>query len=107
MQVAYRIFVFVVYTDFEQRQTDDGPLILAGVPTSYLAKLISSSWPWLHTYMDDFEIVDVNGLTVMVEIVANNTLEIGKLSVSLFFHRPEGQSHDNVFLDEQAQYEHW
>jgi aminopeptidase YwaD len=50
---------------------DDGPFILAGVPTSYLAKLISSSWPWLHTYMDDFAVVDVNGLTVMVEIVAN------------------------------------
>ena len=50
---------------------DDGPFILAGVPTSYLAKLISSSWPWLHTYMDDFDVVDVNGLTVMVEIIAN------------------------------------
>ena len=51
--------------------SDDGPFILAGVPTSYLAKLISSSWPWLHTYMDDFEVVDVNGLTVMAEITAN------------------------------------
>ena len=50
---------------------DDGPFILAGVPTSYIAKLISSSWPWLHTYMDDFDVVDINGLTVMVEIVAN------------------------------------
>ncbi|MCX6262342.1 MAG: M20/M25/M40 family metallo-hydrolase, partial [Bacteroidia bacterium] len=30
---------------------DDGPFIMAGVPTSYLAKLISPSWPYLHTYM--------------------------------------------------------
>ena len=51
--------------------SDDGPFLLAGVPTSYLAKLISPSWPWLHTYMDDFEVVDVNGLTVVAEIVAN------------------------------------
>ena len=51
--------------------SDDGPFILAGVPTSYLAKLISPSWPWLHTYMDDFQVVDVNGLTVVAEIVAN------------------------------------
>jgi len=51
--------------------SDDGPFILAGVPTSYLAKLISNSWPWLHTYMDDFAVVDINGLTVMAEIVAN------------------------------------
>jgi Zn-dependent M28 family amino/carboxypeptidase len=55
---------------------DDGPFILAGVPTSYLAKLISSSWPWLHTYMDDFEVVDVNGLTVTAEIVANSIWQI-------------------------------
>jgi aminopeptidase YwaD len=50
--------------------SDDGPFILAGVATSYLAKLISSSWPWLHTYMDDFDVVDINGLKVMAEIVA-------------------------------------
>ncbi len=50
---------------------DDGPFILAGVPTSYLAKLISPSWPYLHTYMDDFEVVDINGLTVIAEIVSN------------------------------------
>jgi hypothetical protein len=55
---------------------DDGPFILAGVPTSYLAKLISSSWPWLHTYMDDFEVVDVNGLTVTAEIVANSVWQL-------------------------------
>jgi Zn-dependent M28 family amino/carboxypeptidase len=51
--------------------SDDGPFILARVPTSYLAKLISNSWPWLHTYMDDFSVVDINGLTVMAEITAN------------------------------------
>ena len=51
--------------------SDDGPFILAGVPTSYLAKLISNSWPWLHTYMDDMSVVDINGLTVMAEITAN------------------------------------
>jgi putative aminopeptidase FrvX len=50
--------------------SDDGPFILAGVPTSYLAKLISSSWPWLHTYMDDFKVVDINGLKVMAEITS-------------------------------------
>ena len=50
---------------------DDGPFILAGVPTAYLCKLINPSWPWLHTYMDDFNVVDVNGLTVIAEIVAN------------------------------------
>jgi len=51
--------------------SDDGPFILAGVETSYLAKLISNSWPWLHTYMDDFSVVDINGLTVMAEITSN------------------------------------
>lgn len=50
--------------------SDDGPFILAGVPTAYLAKLISSSWPWLHTYMDDFNVVDINGLKVMAEITS-------------------------------------
>ena len=50
--------------------SDDGPFILAGVETSYLAKLISTSWPWLHTYMDDFNVVDINGLKVVAEISA-------------------------------------
>lgn len=50
--------------------SDDGPFILAGVPTSYLAKLISTSWPWLHTYMDDFKVVDINGLKNVAEIAA-------------------------------------
>jgi aminopeptidase YwaD len=50
--------------------SDDGPFILAGVETSYLAKLISTSWPWLHTYMDDFRVVDINGLKVVAEISA-------------------------------------
>jgi putative aminopeptidase FrvX len=56
--------------------SDDGPFILAGVPTSYLAKLISPSWPWLHTYMDDFSVVDVNGLAVVAEITANTMWQI-------------------------------
>jgi hypothetical protein len=56
--------------------SDDGPFILAGVPTSYLAKLISNSWPWLHTYMDDLTVVDINGLTVMAEITANTIWDI-------------------------------
>jgi Zn-dependent M28 family amino/carboxypeptidase len=51
---------------------DDGPFILAGVPTFYLCKLINPGWPWLHTYMDDFSVVDINGLTVVTEIVANS-----------------------------------
>jgi hypothetical protein len=55
---------------------DDGPFIFAGVPTSYLAKLISPSWPWLHTYMDDFEVVDINGLTVVCEIVVSSIRRI-------------------------------
>lgn len=50
--------------------SDDGPFILAGVETSYLAKLISTSWPWLHTYMDDFKVVDINGLKIVAEIAA-------------------------------------
>ncbi|KAB2904012.1 MAG: M20/M25/M40 family metallo-hydrolase [Anaerolineae bacterium] len=56
--------------------SDDGPFILAGVPTTYLAKLISNSWPWLHTYMDDFSVVDINGLTVIAEICANTLWQL-------------------------------
>jgi hypothetical protein len=50
--------------------SDDGPFITAGVPTSYLCKLLTPSWPWLHTYMDDYSVVDVNGLRVLAEITA-------------------------------------
>jgi len=50
---------------------DDGPFLLKGVPTSYICKLITPSWPWLHTDMDDFSVVDINGLKVIAEIVAN------------------------------------
>lgn len=50
--------------------SDDGPFIFAGVPTSYLCKLITPSWPWLHTYMDDFKVVDINGLKPMADITA-------------------------------------
>ncbi len=69
-QVAAELGYLIEPTPLEYA-SDDGPFILAGVPTAYLAKLISPSWPWLHTYMDDFEVVDVNGLTVVAEIVAN------------------------------------
>ncbi len=50
--------------------SDDGPFLLAGVPTAYLCKLITPSWPWLHTYMDDFQVVDINGMKVIAEIAA-------------------------------------
>jgi hypothetical protein len=56
--------------------SDDGPFILAGVPTTYLAKLISNSWPWLHTYMDDFSVVDINGLTIIADIMANTLWQV-------------------------------
>lgn len=56
--------------------SDDGPFILAGVETAYIAKLISSSWPWLHTYMDDFNVVDINGLKVVAEISSNTIWEM-------------------------------
>lgn len=56
--------------------SDDGPFILAGVETSYIAKLISTSWPWLHTYMDDFRVVDINGLKVVAEISALTILNL-------------------------------
>jgi hypothetical protein len=62
---------YVIEGTLLEYASDDGPFILAGVPTSYLAKLISNSWPWLHTYMDDMTVVDINGLTVMAEITAN------------------------------------
>jgi len=53
--------------------SDDGPFLLAGVPTAYLCKLITPSWPWLHTSMDDFQVVDINGMKVVAEI-AGTTL---------------------------------
>lgn len=56
--------------------SDDGPFILAGVETSYIAKLISTSWPWLHTYLDDFRVVDINGLKVVAEISALTIWEL-------------------------------
>jgi len=61
---------YVIEGTLLEYASDDGPFILAGVPTSYLAKLISTSWPWLHTYIDDFNVVDINGLKVMAEITA-------------------------------------
>ncbi len=61
---------YVIEGTLLEYASDDGPFILAGVPTSYLAKLISTSWPWLHTHMDDFNVVDINGLKIVAEIAA-------------------------------------
>jgi Zn-dependent M28 family amino/carboxypeptidase len=56
--------------------SDDGPFIEAGVPTSYLCRCISTSWPYLHTYMDDPEIIDYNALKVLTDICASTMLEL-------------------------------
>ena len=61
---------YVIEGTLLEYASDDGPFILAGVSTSYLAKLISTSWPWLHTHMDDFKVVDINGLKIVAEIAA-------------------------------------
>ena len=49
---------------------DDGPFILANVPTSYIFGAIPNL-SWLHTYMDDYDIININGLTGTAEIAAN------------------------------------
>jgi aminopeptidase YwaD len=56
--------------------SDDGPFVAAGVPTTYLCRCISNSWPWLHTYMDDDDAVDENDLKVVAEICAATIAEI-------------------------------
>jgi Zn-dependent M28 family amino/carboxypeptidase len=61
---------YVIESTTLEYASDDGPFIFAGVPTSYLCKLITPSWPWLHTYMDDFRVVDINGLKPVAEIAA-------------------------------------
>ena len=50
--------------------SDDGPFLEAGVPTSYLCRCISTSWPYLHTYMDTPDIIDYNGLKVLTDLCA-------------------------------------
>lgn len=54
---------------------DDGPFILAGVPTSYLFSL-TPPMSWLHSYVDDFDIVNINALTSVTEIAANSIWRI-------------------------------
>jgi len=54
---------------------DDGPFILAGVPTSYLFSL-TPPMSWLHSYVDDFDIVNINALTTVAEIAANSIWQI-------------------------------
>ena len=56
--------------------SDDGPFIKAGVPTSYICRCISKSWPWLHTYEDRPDVIDPNALKVTAEIVANTVLAL-------------------------------
>lgn len=56
--------------------SDDGPFIKAGVPTSYLCRCISTSWPYLHTYMDDPDIIDYNALKVLTDLCASSILEL-------------------------------
>lgn len=51
--------------------SDDGPFLEAGIPTSYLCRCISTSWPYLHTYMDTTDIVDYNALKVLTDLCAS------------------------------------
>ncbi len=34
------------------------------------------TWPWLHTYMDDIDVVDIDGLIAVAEIVANTLWDL-------------------------------
>ena len=56
--------------------SDDGPFIQAGVPTSYLCRCISTSWPYLHTYMDDPDVIDCNALKVLGDVCAAVLLKL-------------------------------
>ncbi|MEE8324720.1 MAG: M20/M25/M40 family metallo-hydrolase [Candidatus Humimicrobiaceae bacterium] len=55
--------------------SDDGPFILAGIPTSYVFSL-TPRFSWLHTYMDDFDVININGLTSTAEIMANSIWQL-------------------------------
>ncbi len=61
--------------------SDDGPFIDAGVPTSYLCRCISTSWPYLHTYMDDPDIIDYNALKVLSDLCAGCLLKLADADV--------------------------
>ncbi len=56
--------------------SDDGPFLRAGVPTSYLCRCISTSWPYLHTYLDDPDIIDYNALKVLGDLCATALLKV-------------------------------
>lgn len=56
--------------------SDDGPFIKAGVPTSYICRCISKSWPWLHANEDTPDIIDPNALKVVGEICINTLLTL-------------------------------
>lgn len=56
--------------------SDDAPFIVSGVPTSYICRCISKSWPWLHTWLDTPDVVDPNALKVTSEICINTLLKI-------------------------------
>lgn len=58
--------------------SDDGPFIEEGIPTSYICRCISKSWPWLHTYQDNPDVVDPNALKVVAEIVTNTIVSLAE-----------------------------
>jgi hypothetical protein len=49
---------------------DDGPFILENVPTSYIFAA-TQNFSYLHTDYDNYEIININGLTSVTEIAAN------------------------------------
>jgi len=59
--------------------SDDGPFIAAGVPTSYLCRCISTSWPYLHTYMDTPDIIDYNAMKVLTDLCVFALSELAAL----------------------------
>lgn len=63
---------YLIHPTHLEFASDDGPFVAAGVPTMYLSRCISNSWPWLHTYMDDNDAVDENDLKVVSEICAES-----------------------------------
>ena len=56
--------------------SDDAPFIKAGVETSYICRLISMSWPWLHTDLDTPRIVDIAALKVLSEMSINTLMRL-------------------------------
>lgn len=49
---------------------DDGPFILANVPTAYILS-VTSNFSYLHTDYDNYDVININGLTSVAEIAAN------------------------------------